>query len=143
MRHGTQERCLSGDSLGLKSQRTPSDMSGKPMHPDHAEFFAALGRRIRELRLARGWSLRDMVLEHGYHVSQWQSYEKGSPVTVDSLLRMSTVFGLTLTQLIGDLGEFPRKDFAEGGATVAHAQPLKATAAKKTAKYRQKAAHRA
>lgn len=96
-------------------------MSGKAVHPDHAEFFAILGRRIKELRKERGWSLRDMILMHGYHLSQWQKYEKGGPVTVDSLLRMAAVFDMTLSQLLGDLVEFPRKGKAETGLVSARA----------------------
>ena len=107
-------------------------MSGKALHPDHAEFFAALGRRIRELRKERGWSLHDMVVKHGYYQSQWQKYEGGGPVTVDSLLRMATIFGMPLGRLIDDLGEFPKAGLSKrqsGEPTRA----AKKTAAKKAA----------
>ena len=97
-------------------------MSGKASHPEHKEFFEALGRRIRELRLARQWTLRDMVLL-GYHVSQWQKFEKGCPVTVDSLLRLATVFGITLADLFGDLIEYPRES---GSKPAPPATPLEA-----------------
>lgn len=102
-------------------------MSGKALHPEHKEFFEALGRRIRELRLARQWTLRDMVLL-GYHVSQWQKFEKGCPVTVDSLLRLSTVFGITLAELFGDLISYPRRpeDKAIAAATPVQVKPDKA-----------------
>lgn len=83
------------------------------MHPDHKEFFAALGRRIKELRKENGWSLRDMVIKHGYYDAQWRKYENGGPVTVDSMLRMATMFGLSLVQLLDGLGEFPRRSAPE------------------------------
>ena len=120
------------DRLGIESPRKSSEMSGKALHPDHVEFFAALGRRIRELRKERGWSLHDMVVKHGYYQSQWQKYEGGGPVTVDSLLRMATIFGMPLGRLIDDLGEFPRTDSSRmhsGEPT----RPPKKTAAKKLA----------
>lgn len=85
-------------------------MSGKALHPDHEDFFSALGRRIKEVRIARGLTLRDMVVSHGYHASQWQKYEKGCPITVDSLLRIATVYGFTLSELLGGLADFPRAD---------------------------------
>ncbi len=109
-----------GDSfgtLGLKALRKPSRMPAKSLHPDHVEFFSALGRRIKEMRRERGWSLHDMVVKHGYYQSQWQKYEKGGPVTVDSLLRMATIFGIDLAALIGSLGQFPCRtidDIAKG-----------------------------
>ena len=81
----------------------------KPVHPDHAEFFAALGRRIKLLRKERGWSLNYMYVVHGYVASQWQGFEKGKVCTIDSLLKLSELFGLDLTTLIDSLGKFPRK----------------------------------
>lgn len=109
-----------GGSFGRLGEGTPRKTSGMPakaLHPDHAEFFTALGRRIKELRKERGLSLHDMVVKHGYYQSQWQKYEKGGPVTVDSLLRMATCFGLTLGALINGLNDqFPRQLAPEGDA---------------------------
>lgn len=112
--------------LERNNARKPSRMSGKrsPLHPDHGEFFAALGRRLKELRKERGWSLHTMVAVHGYYDAQWRKYEKGGPVTVDSLLKMATMFGVTLNTLMDDLGEWPRQD-----VTVLHQKP---TAQKKS-----------
>lgn len=53
-----------------------------------------------------------MILQHGYHLSQWQLFEKGQPITVDSLLRIATSFDMTLTDLLGELGQFPHKQSA-------------------------------
>lgn len=123
------------DRLGRKSPRKLSGMSGKALHPDHVEFFAALGRRVKELRKERGWSLHDMVVKHGYYQSQWQKYEGGGPVTIDSLLRMATIFGMPLGRLIDDLGQFPR-DLTKTLAGDPARASKKATkiASKKTAK---------
>lgn len=115
-------------------------MSGKALHPDHSDFFNALGQRIRALRKERGWSLRDMVVKHDYHVSQWQAYEKGQPVTVDTLLRLATVFGLTLMELMGDLVHFPRVQpvVKIGKSEAASVPATKAPAKVKSAKSAQK-----
>lgn len=114
MRTRRTKTVLIGGSLKGKGNRKHCGMSGKALHPDHEDFFTALGRRARELRKAKGWTFQDMVLLHGYHVSQWQKIEKGCPVTVDSLLRMGTVFGLTLAQLLGDLVDYPRPEALNG-----------------------------
>ena len=106
----TRKRDKTFGRLGLKQPRATALMGGKrgAMHPDHAEFFTALGRRIRELRKEKGWSLHHMVANYGYYQSQWQKYEKGGPVTVDSLLKMATMFELSLCGLLQGLGDFPR-----------------------------------
>jgi transcriptional regulator with XRE-family HTH domain len=83
--------------------------SRKPAHHDQDAFFAALGRRIKELRKERGWSLSHMHIRFGYVPSQWQRFEKGSSVTLGSLLRMAEIFDINLVSLISSLGEFPRK----------------------------------
>ena len=81
----------------------------KPAHQDQAAFFAALGRRIKELRKERGWSLTQMHIRHGYVPSQWQRFEKGKSVTIGSLLKMSEIFDVDLAVLIDSLGKFPSK----------------------------------
>jgi transcriptional regulator with XRE-family HTH domain len=97
-------------TLGLK----PSRMSPKrsALHRDHAEFFAALGRRIKQLRKERGWSLHQMVSEHGYYQAQWQKYEKGGSLTIDSLLKIAEMFEISLGELIDSLGRFPHESVA-------------------------------
>jgi transcriptional regulator with XRE-family HTH domain len=79
------------------------------MHPDSQAFFKAFGIRLREIRKSKGWSVRDMVAQHGYHDAQWRHYENGSPVTIDSLLRMATIFNVTLVELLDGLGRFPKE----------------------------------
>ena len=78
-------------------------------HQDQEAFFAALGRRIKELRKERGWSLNYMLIHHGFVPSQWQRFETGTNVTVSSLLKMAEIFDVNLATLIDSLGRFPRK----------------------------------
>lgn len=85
----------------------------KPLHRDHAAFFAALGRRIKELRKERNWSLNHMNVVHGYVASQWQGFEKGKALTIDSLLKMAEIFEVTLVKLLDSLGEFPTRALEE------------------------------
>ena len=100
------------DRLESESGRNLAAMGGKRAapHPDHEAFFAALGRRIKELRKERGWSLHKMVAEFGYYDAQWRKYEKGSAITIDGILKMCSIFNVTLRELIDHLGEFPRRD---------------------------------
>ena len=71
----------------------------------YEEFLKQLGKRLRAMRLERGWSLRDMIVDQGYHLIQWQNLEKGKGLSVPSLLRLCNVFDVKLTVLLDGLGE--------------------------------------
>lgn len=107
------------------------------MQPDHDEFLKALGKRLRELRIERGWTVSDMLICHGYSDSHWRKYETGAfgGLTVDSLLRMASVFGLTLIELLdGISGEFPKKSISadeRNAAVKVSGRAARKTAAKK------------
>ena len=70
----------------------------------YEKFLKELGARLRQLRIDRKWTLRAMIVEHGFHLAQWQGFEKGKGISVPSLLRMCDVFEVTLTDLIDGLG---------------------------------------
>ena len=64
-----------------------------------------LGARIKQLRKDRGWTLRDMVVQHNFHLTHWQAFEKGNRgMSLPSLLRVASVFGLSPSQLLEGLG---------------------------------------
>jgi len=44
---------------------------------DYKEFSAALGKRVKQLRKERGLTLRALVIQHGFHLTQIQRIEKG------------------------------------------------------------------
>ena len=70
----------------------------------YEKFLKELGARLRQLRIDRKWTLRAMIVQHGFHLAQWQGFEKGKGISVPSLLRMCDVFDVTLTDLIDGLG---------------------------------------
>ncbi len=79
----------------------------EPTHPQHAEkqeyvaFLKALGSHIRSMRKERGWTLRDMVVQHGFHLSAWQGYEAGRfGMSLPSLLRVARALGLPASELL-------------------------------------------
>jgi Helix-turn-helix domain len=74
---------------------------------EYEEFLIALGRRIKQLRNERGLSLRDMVVLHGYHDSQWRRMERGGAGNVQSLLKIARAFQISLSELLEGLGEYP------------------------------------
>lgn len=100
---------------------------------DYAELLKLLGLRLKQMRKERGLSLRDMVVKHNYHDSQWRKYERGGPVNVPSLLKIAKSFGISLSTLLDGLGEYPQTSATEDKKK--HAVEASATAkAKKKAR---------
>jgi transcriptional regulator with XRE-family HTH domain len=81
---------------------------------DYDVFLIALGRRIKQLRLARGLSLRDMVVKHDYHDSQWRRFERGGAGNLNSLHRIAVAFEITLSELLEGLGPAATKRVDRG-----------------------------
>lgn len=69
---------------------------------DHAKFFILLGKRVRELRKARGFTQEDMIA-HGFSARHWQMIEAGRPITLHTLLRISEVLGVGPEDLLAGL----------------------------------------
>ena len=65
------------------------------------------------MRKERGLSLRDMVVKHNYHDSQWRKYERGGPINVPSLLKIAKSFGTSLSALLDGLGEYSPASLGE------------------------------
>jgi transcriptional regulator with XRE-family HTH domain len=76
------------------------------MRYSYEAFLIELGQRLKQLRKDRGLSLRDMVADHNFHFTQWQSFEKGRGISVQTLLRLCEVFDLRLDELVRDIGKF-------------------------------------
>lgn len=69
---------------------------------NQAEFFRALGTKVRELRKKRGYSQEDM-LSFGFSTRHWQQVEAGRPITVSTLLRICEVFEISMAKLVRGL----------------------------------------
>ena len=86
------------------------------------------------MRIDRGWSLRDMIAKHGFHLAHWQGFEKGKGVSVRSLLRLCDVFSVSLEDLIAGLGRSSSSDRSDPAAP--ETLPTTKQATKKIAKAR-------
>jgi transcriptional regulator with XRE-family HTH domain len=80
---------------------------------EYTQFLKTLGSRIKQLRKERGYSLRDMVIHHGYNDSQWRRYERGGSINVHSLLKIAKLFGISLSTLLDGLAEYPQTSIQE------------------------------
>jgi transcriptional regulator with XRE-family HTH domain len=79
----------------------------------YEEYMKALGARIKQLRQERGLSLRDMVVKHDYHDSQWRKYERSGASTIGALLRIAKALNTSASILLDGLGEYPASNMAE------------------------------
>jgi len=64
-----------------------------------AEFFRALGQRIRGLRIKERYSQEDMI-SFGFSARHWQQIEAGRPITLTTLLRICDVFRVSPEQVL-------------------------------------------
>ena len=85
-------------------KKTSEAEPAAPESTEYARFLKVLGARIRGLRKEHGWSWRDMVVLHDFHISKWQGYESGRyGISLPSLLRISKLFGMTVSELLEGL----------------------------------------
>jgi transcriptional regulator with XRE-family HTH domain len=71
---------------------------------NQAEFFRALGTKVRQLRKKHGFSQEDMI-SFGFSARHWQQIEAGRPITVSTLLRICEVFEVSMSKLVRGLDE--------------------------------------
>jgi transcriptional regulator with XRE-family HTH domain len=73
---------------------------------DHSKFFVLLGKRVRELRKARGFTQEDMIA-HDFSARHWQMIEAGRPITLRTLLRISDVLSVKPEDLLAGIYSVP------------------------------------
>lgn len=69
---------------------------------DASKFFAALGKRVRSLRESRHYTQEDMI-DFGFSARHWQQIEKGRPITMKTLLRITIALDVPLSKLVRGL----------------------------------------
>ena len=99
------------------------------MEVDYKGFCKALGAHIKRLRKARGWSSRDMLLIHGVHDGQWRRYERGNGMTIELLLKVAAILGVSEGDLLNGA-----RDSASVGVSDIQARPRSKVAKKAVAK---------
>lgn len=61
------------------------------MDADLGRYCARLGRHIRELRVAAGFTQEDMI-ERGFSLRHYQRIEAGRSITVATILKLANAF---------------------------------------------------
>ncbi len=88
----------------MRSKKQLGDDERLAEKEEYVRLLKVLGARIRTLRKQRGWSWRDMVVLHDFHLSKWQSFESGRyGISLPSLLQLSKLFGMSLSEFFAGL----------------------------------------
>ncbi len=74
---------------------------------DYKVFSVALGQRIKQLRKDKKITLRSLMLDHGFHLTQIQRIERGDGISIPTLLRLAEVFQEPVESLVLGLGLVP------------------------------------
>jgi transcriptional regulator with XRE-family HTH domain len=69
---------------------------------DSTKFFGALGKRVRSVRESHRYTQEDMI-DFGFSARHWQQIEKGRPITMKTLLRITIALGVPLSKLVRGL----------------------------------------
>lgn len=71
-----------------------------------SEITIALGKKIRALRRARGWTQEQLAEYAELHVSYIVLLEKGANrATIETLEKLSKAFGISISDLVQSLDE--------------------------------------
>lgn len=70
---------------------------------DTDEALIKLGNRIKELRIAKGYSSYEyFAYEHNISRAQFGRYEKGQDLRFSSLVKIINAFGMTWSEFFGE-----------------------------------------
>jgi len=61
-----------------------------------------LGKRVRFIRKSRHYTQEDMI-DFGFSARPWQQIEKGRPITMKTLLRITIALDVPLSKLVRGL----------------------------------------
>ena len=74
----------------------------KSRYNNSEKIFREFGNRIQELRKTRGWTQEDMA-DKGFSYRFYQRIEAGKPIHFKTVLKIASVFDLSLKDLFKDL----------------------------------------
>ncbi len=80
---------------------------------EFAGFLLILGGRIKAIRKEKKLTMRDIMISARYYDVQWRKYEGGGSMNVAALLKIALALDVSLSELLGPLGQWPHKSVAE------------------------------
>ena len=86
-------------------------------------FLKLLGHRIRAIRKAKNLNMRHIMISSGYYDAQWRKYELGGSMNLAALLKIALALDVPLSELLGELDQWPKRSVAEMVASDAPTNP--------------------
>ena len=83
----------------------PHNQTPSALRYDYKVFSAELGKRIKQLRKERGLTLRSLIVDYGFHITQIQRIERGDGIAIPTLLRLAETFRVPVGELVSGIGE--------------------------------------
>ena len=71
-------------------------------HYEYTDFVGAVAKRLRTLRIERGFSQASFAKQHGWLRSHWALIELGEKMSLQTLVRAANSFDLSVEELIAD-----------------------------------------
>ncbi|MGK5088718.1 helix-turn-helix domain-containing protein [Bdellovibrionota bacterium FG-2] len=75
----------------------------KRLDPQAKKVILALGRRLRELRYERGWTLEDCEDRGFKNWRHLQEIESGKNITIETLVKVARIYKVNLAELLRGL----------------------------------------
>jgi transcriptional regulator with XRE-family HTH domain len=70
---------------------------------EYDQYLLRLGARIKEYRLARGWSQHYVCKTFDFYESHWRLLEQGKVISVPSLYKIAKVYEIDPSELLSGL----------------------------------------
>jgi transcriptional regulator with XRE-family HTH domain len=88
----------------IKAKNEPVPPTEPLLRYDYRAFSVELGEKIKQLRKDSGLTLRNLIVQHDFHLTQIQKIERGEGISVPTLLRVAEVFQIPLEKLVEGVG---------------------------------------
>jgi len=67
---------------------------------DYGRFLLALGERIKQYRVQRGWTQHYIIKNSDFYDSHWRKIEHGKTMSMQSLYKIAKMFGVHVSELL-------------------------------------------
>jgi transcriptional regulator with XRE-family HTH domain len=71
---------------------------------EYGTLCLEIGERIRELRIERGWTQLYVARQFNFYESHWRKIESGKTCSLQTLLKIAKMYGVSLSQLLEGVG---------------------------------------
>jgi len=87
----------------LTTFRTMAKGKSEVKKPEDDEVLRRLGNRLKQLRIAKGYSSQEIfAYEHNINRVQYSRYERGEDIRFSTLIKVIQVFDITIEEFFSE-----------------------------------------